>query len=194
MLTRRSSAISTPPSAKIMAELGLPPLSNAFRPLEMHSAVLADWRKANAAVGGNPDPILPVQAHLIVADTDAEAERIACEVMPPFFVAQVKHYEADLERYKHLKSYDFARIHGVRTHFSDPANIPPFGALQFFGSPKTVRRQVERYAALGFNKFIVTVNTPDIPQKLRHEWLTRFAREVMPEFRESYARPKPAAA
>ena len=122
------------------------------------------------------------------------AERIACAVMPPFFVAQVKHYEADLERYKHLKSYDFARIHGVRTHFSDPANIPPFAALQFFGSPKTVRRQVERYAALGFNKFIVTVNTPGIPQKLRHEWLARFAREVMPEFRETYGRAKPAAA
>lgn len=186
-------AISTPPSAAIMAQLGLPPLSNAFRPLEMHGAVLADWRKANAAAGGDPDPILPMQAHLIVADTDAEAERIAREVMPPFFVAQVKHYQADLERYKHLKNYDFARIHGVRTHFSDPDNIAPFGALQFFGSPKTVRRQVERYAALGFNKFIVTVNTPGIPQQLRHEWLTRFAREVAPEFVQSFGQTRSAA-
>ena len=160
----------------------------------MHGAVLADWRKANAAVGGNNDPILPVQAHLIVADTDAEAERIAREVMPPFFEAQVAHYQADLDRYKHLKNYDFARIHGVRTHFSDPANIDLFSALQFFGSPKTVRRQIERYAALGFNKFIVTVNTPGIPQKLRHEWLTRFAREVAPEFSRSFGQRRSAAA
>ncbi len=186
-------AISTPPSAAIMARLGLPPLSNAFRPLDMHREVLADWHKANREANGDPDPILPIQAHLIVADTDDEAERIAREVMPPFFQAQVKHYQSDLDRYRHLKSYDFARIHGVRTHFSDPANLGPFSALQFFGSPKTIRRQVERYAALGFNKFIVTVNTPGIPQALRHEWLTRFAREVAPEFARSFRAGRAAA-
>lgn len=186
-------AISTPPSAAIMARLGLPPLSNAFRPLDMHREVLADWHKANRDANGDPDPILPIQAHLIVADTDDEAERIAREVMPPFFQAQVRHYQSDLDRYRHLKSYDFARIHGVRTHFSDPANLGPFSALQFFGSPKTIRRQVERYAALGFNKFIVTVNTPGIPQALRHEWLTRFAREVAPEFARSFRAGRAAA-
>lgn len=181
-------AISTPPSAAIMAGLGLPPLSNAFRPLDMHRAVLEDWHRANAEAGGKPDPILPIQAHLIIADTDAEADRIAREVMPPFFQAQVRHYQADLDRYKHLKSYDFARIHGVRIVHSDPRNLDQFNSLQFFGSPATVRRQVERYAALGFNKFIVTVNTPDIPKRLRHEWLARFAREVAPEFSPAQAR------
>ncbi|MCW5773226.1 MAG: LLM class flavin-dependent oxidoreductase [Rhodospirillaceae bacterium] len=186
-------AISTPPSAAIMAKLGLPPLSNAFRPLDMHRAVLDDWRRANAEAGGRPDPILPIQAHLIIADTDAEADRIAREVMPPFFQAQVKHYQADLDRYKHLKSYDFARIHGVRIEHSDPRNLDQFNSLQFFGSPGTIRRQVERYAALGFNKFIVTVNTPDIPKRLRHEWLTRFAREVAPEFAPQQARRRSAA-
>lgn len=190
---RLYGAISTPPSAAIMARLGLPPLSNAFRPLEMHREVLADWHEANRKIGGDPDPVLPIQAHLIVADTDDEAERIARAVMPPFFEAQVKHYQADLDRYRHLKSYDFARIHGVRTHFSDPANLGPFSALQFFGSPKTIRRQIERYAALGFNKFIVTVNTPGIPQALRHEWLTRFAREVAPEFARSFRAGRAAA-
>jgi alkanesulfonate monooxygenase SsuD/methylene tetrahydromethanopterin reductase-like flavin-dependent oxidoreductase (luciferase family) len=186
-------AISTPPSAAIMAKLGLPPLSNAFRPLEMHRTVLEDWRRANAAAGGDPDPVLPIQAHLVIADTDAEADRIAREVMPPFFQAQVRHYQADLDRYKHLASYDFARIHGVRIEHSDPRNLGPFNALQFFGSPATIRRQVERYAAVGFNKFIVTVNTPDIPKRLRHEWLTRFAREVAPEFSPAQARRRSAA-
>jgi alkanesulfonate monooxygenase SsuD/methylene tetrahydromethanopterin reductase-like flavin-dependent oxidoreductase (luciferase family) len=186
-------AISTPPSAAIMAKLGLPPLSNAFRPLEMHRTVLEDWRRANAAAGGDPDPVLPIQAHLVIADTDAEADRIAREVMPPFFQAQVRHYQADLDRYKHLASYDFARIHGVRIEHSDPRNLGPFNALQFFGSPATIRRQVERYAAVGFNKSIVTVNTPDIPKRLRHEWLTRFAREVAPEFSPAQARRRSAA-
>src|SRR5690606_35073481 len=119
--------------------------------------------------------------------------RIAREVMPPFFRAQVEHYQSDLERYRHLESYDFARIHGVRAHFSDPANLGPFSALQFFGTPKTIRRQVGRYTALGFNKFIVTVNTPGIPQKLRHEWLTRFARDVAPEFAASFGKGRAAA-
>lgn len=186
-------AISTPPSARIMAQLGLPPLSNAFRPLDMHRDVLADWHHENAAVGGKPDPILPIQAHLVIADTDAEADRLAREVMPPFFQAQVRHYESDLARYGHLKSYDFARIHGVRAHHSDPRNLDQFNSLQFFGSPATVRRQVQRYAELGFNKFIVTVNTPDIPRRQRHEWLTRFAREVAPEFSSAFRRPRAAA-
>jgi alkanesulfonate monooxygenase SsuD/methylene tetrahydromethanopterin reductase-like flavin-dependent oxidoreductase (luciferase family) len=55
-------------------------------------------------------------------------------------------------------------------------------SLQFFGSPETVRRRLQTYIDLGFNKFVVTTNTPDIPRALRHQWLARFAREVMPEF------------
>jgi len=35
---------------------------------------------------------------------------------------------------------------------------------------------------LGFNKFAITTNTPDIPRALRHQWLARFAHEVMPDF------------
>ena len=81
----------------------------------------------------------------------------------------------------------------MRTHFSDPANLGPFSELQFFGSPRTIRRQIERYLEVGFNKFIVTVNTPHIPQRLRHEWLGRFAREVAPEFSRSFGKSRAAA-
>ena len=175
-------AISTPPSAKIMADLGLPPLCNAFRPIDMLRNVLDEWDRATVARGGDPKTTKPIQAHLIVADTDAEADRLAREHMPRFFQAQVEHYLTDLERYKALKSYDFARIHQVRVVHSDPANLDDFIALQFFGSPETIRRQVQRYIDAGFDKFIVTANTPDIPKRLRHHWLTRFAREVAPDF------------
>jgi alkanesulfonate monooxygenase SsuD/methylene tetrahydromethanopterin reductase-like flavin-dependent oxidoreductase (luciferase family) len=180
-------AISTPPSAEIMADLGLPPLCNAFRPIEMLEDVLERWTRATAATGADPSASAkPIQAHLIMADTDAEADRLAREHMPRFFQAQVEHYLTDLERYKSLKSYDFARIHQVRVEHSDPKNLDNFIALQFFGSPETVRRQVQRYVDAGFDKFIVTTNTPDIPQRLRHHWLTRFAREVAPEFSKSF--------
>lgn len=179
-------AISTPPSAAIMAQLALRPLSNAFRPLDMHRAVLDDWRAATRAAGRDPNGTLPIQAHLIVADTDEEAFALSRQQMPQFFQAQVKHYRSDLDRYKALKNYDFERIHKIRIVHSDPANLDHFNSLQFFGTPKTIRRQVERYLELGFDKFIVTTNTPGIPQRLRHEWLTRFAKEVAPEFSSAF--------
>ena len=178
-------AISTPPSAEIMAGLGLPPLCNAFRPIDMLRDVLQQWDRATLARGGDASATKPIQAHLIVADTDEEADRLAREHMPRFFQAQVEHYLTDLERYKSLKSYDFARIHQVRVEHSDPENLDDFISLQFFGSPETIRRQVQRYIEAGFDKFIVTANTPDIPKHLRHHWLTRFAREVAPDFSES---------
>jgi len=179
-------AISTPPSAEIMAGLGLRPLSNAFRPLEMHREVLDNWTRAMVAGGRNPAGTKPIQAHLIIADTDDEAFALSRQQMPQFFQAQVKHYQADLARYKELKTYDFERIHKIRITHSDPNNLDHFNSLQFFGTPKTIRRQIERYLELGFDKFIVTTNTPGIPQRLRHEWLTRFAREVAPEFSSSF--------
>ena len=179
-------AISTPPSAAIMAQLGLRPLSNAFRPFEMHREVLDNWARAMVAGGRDPGGVKPIQAHLIVADTDEEAFALSRQQMPQFFQAQVKHYQADLDRYKQLKTYDFERIHKIRIVHSDPNNLDQFNSLQFFGTPKTIRRQVERYLELGFNKFIVTTNTPGIPKRLRHEWLTRFAREVAPEFAASF--------
>jgi alkanesulfonate monooxygenase SsuD/methylene tetrahydromethanopterin reductase-like flavin-dependent oxidoreductase (luciferase family) len=175
-------AISTPPSAGIMARLGLPPLCNAFRPIDMLRDVLTEWDQATLARGGSTAMRKPIQAHLIVADTDDEAARLAREHMPRFFQAQVEHYLTDLERYKTLKSYDFARIHQVRVEHSDPKNLDNFISLQFFGSPETIRRRVQSYIDAGFDKFIVTANTPDIPKSLRHHWLRRFAREVAPDF------------
>jgi alkanesulfonate monooxygenase SsuD/methylene tetrahydromethanopterin reductase-like flavin-dependent oxidoreductase (luciferase family) len=57
------------------------------------------------------------------------------------------------------------------------------------GSPETVRRRLQAYIDLGFNKFVVTTNTPDIPRGRRHQWLARFAREVMPDFAAAASAP-----
>ena len=175
-------AISSPASAAIMARLQLPPFCNALRPMDMHRAVLSQWDAAADAIGSKASRTKLLQAHLIVADTDDEAIALGRAQLPRFFEAQVAHYAADLDRYDRLKTYEFRKMHEMREHLSNPDNLDEFMSLQFFGSPETIRRRLQTYIDLGFNKFVVTTNTPDIPRALRHQWLARFAREVMPEF------------
>ena len=175
-------AISSLGSAEIMAQLGLPMFCNALRPLEMHRDVLATWSAAKAQVERPIESTKLLQAHLIIADTDDEAIRLGRAEFPRFFQAQVEHYAADLVQYDHLKTYEFRKMHEMREFLCNPDNLDEFMSLQLIGSPETVRRRLQAYIDLGFDKFVVTTNTPDIPSKRRHHWLARFAREVMPEF------------
>jgi alkanesulfonate monooxygenase SsuD/methylene tetrahydromethanopterin reductase-like flavin-dependent oxidoreductase (luciferase family) len=175
-------AISSPGSAEIMAKLGLPLFCNALRPMEMHRTVLATWSATKAQMERPIESTKLLQAHLIIADTDDEAIRLGRAEFPRFFQAQVAHYAADLAHYDHLKTYEFRRMHQMRETLSNPDNLDEFMSLQLIGSPETVRRRLQTYIDLGFDKFVVTTNTPDISRIRRHQWLTRFAREVMPEF------------
>jgi alkanesulfonate monooxygenase SsuD/methylene tetrahydromethanopterin reductase-like flavin-dependent oxidoreductase (luciferase family) len=175
-------AISSPGSAEIMAQLGLPPFCNALRPMEMHRDVLATWNAAKAQVKRPIESAKLLQAHLIIADTDDEAIRLGRAEFPRFFQAQVEHYAADLAQYDHLKTFEFRKMHEMREFLSNPDNLDEFMSLQLIGSPETVRRRLQAYIDLGFAKFVVTTNTPDIPRVRRHQWLSRFAREVMPDF------------
>jgi alkanesulfonate monooxygenase SsuD/methylene tetrahydromethanopterin reductase-like flavin-dependent oxidoreductase (luciferase family) len=181
-------AISSPPTAQIMAELGLPMFCNAVRPLEMHRQVLETWARVTAERGRDPGGVKLLQAHLVVADSDAEADRLVRATIPQFFAAQVDHYAADLDRYDRIKSFDMRKMHADRMRLSDPKNLDGFIDLQLVGTPQTVRRKLQRYIDIGFNKFVVTTNTPGIPASLRHQWLERFAREVGPEFSGKLAR------
>jgi alkanesulfonate monooxygenase SsuD/methylene tetrahydromethanopterin reductase-like flavin-dependent oxidoreductase (luciferase family) len=175
-------AISSPGSAVIMAQLGLPPFCNALRPMQMHRDVLTKWSATKAQTERPIESTKLLQAHLIIADTDDEAVRLGRAELPRFFQAQVEHYAADLADYDHLKTYEFRKMHEMREFLSDPDNLDEFISLQLIGSPETVRRRLQSYIDLGFNKFVVTTNTPDIPRVPRHLWLARFAREVMPDF------------
>jgi alkanesulfonate monooxygenase SsuD/methylene tetrahydromethanopterin reductase-like flavin-dependent oxidoreductase (luciferase family) len=179
-------AISSQPSARIMADLDLPLFCNAVRPLDMHRAVLDEWHAVTAAAGRDVARPRLLQGHLIVADTDAEAAALAREHLPQFFQAQVDHYRTDLDKYDRLKTFDMRRMAAMRERFSNPANLDDFIDLQFIGSPRTIRNRLQGYAELGFDKFVVTTNTPGIPQALRHHWLTRFATEVAPEFSAAF--------
>ena len=51
------------------------------------------------------------------------------------------------------------------------------------GSAATVRQRIQDYLDCGFNNFMLMPSSPGIPQHLRHDWLTRFARDVAPHFR-----------
>ena len=73
------------------------------------------------------------------------------------------------------------KMHEMRELLSNPDNLDEFMSLQLIGSPETVR-SLQAYIDLGFDKFVVTTNTPDIARVRRHQWLARFAREVMPDF------------
>ena len=162
---------------------------NALRPIEMHRDVLATWAAAKAQVKRPVESTKLLQAHLIVADTDDEAGRLGRAEFPRFFQAQVDHYAADLAQYDHLKTFEFRKMHGMREFLSNPDNLDEFMSLQLIGSPETVRRRLQAYIDLGFDKFVVTTNTPDIPRVRRHHWLARFAREVMPDFVAATAAP-----
>jgi alkanesulfonate monooxygenase SsuD/methylene tetrahydromethanopterin reductase-like flavin-dependent oxidoreductase (luciferase family) len=70
---------------------------------------------------------------------------------------------------------------------TDPANIPAWTEYQLVGSPETVARKVEQYAAAGFNHIALHTSTPAVPASLRREWLTRFATEVAPKFSNAFA-------
>ena len=59
--------------------------------------------------------------------------------------------------------------------------------------PETVRRRVQKYVDLGFNHIIMQVATPGVSQRLRQEWLSRFAKEVAPDFLKAPAQRAAAA-
>ena len=68
---------------------------------------------------------------------------------------------------------------------ADPAQMAPWLEFQLIGTARSVRARLERYVALGFDHFIVQNSTYGMPRAYRHEMTRRFARDVMPHFRDS---------
>jgi alkanesulfonate monooxygenase SsuD/methylene tetrahydromethanopterin reductase-like flavin-dependent oxidoreductase (luciferase family) len=176
-------AIGNPASATKIAELGLPPICNGSLPFAVQRDVLATWQGGAEKRGMPTDAAKPVGVTLIIADTDAEADALARKLMPRWFEVQVEHYAFDASRHHDLPDYrPFAETHARRVKMTDPANLDPFLEVSLVGSPETVRRRLQAYIEVGFDSFILQTSTPDIPQPVRQEWLTRFAREIAPDF------------
>jgi len=50
------------------------------------------------------------------------------------------------------------------------------------GSAETVRAKMRALLDVGYSYVILIPSIPSVPAALRQDWLTRFAREVMPHF------------
>ncbi len=182
-------AIGNPASATKIANLGLAPISNGFLPFDVQREVLRTWGTVAMQNGMRLDVSKPVGVVLIVADTDAEADRLARKLLPRWFEVQVEHYKHDAARHPDLPDYrPFAETHQRRVRLTDPANLDPVLDVSFIGSPSTIRKKLNEYIEIGFNSFILLTSLPEIPQSLRATWLTRFAREIAPEYVPTFGR------
>ena len=188
-------AIGNPASATKIADLGLAPISNGSLPFETQRTVMKTWHDIAAERGLPTDVDKPVGVTLVIADTDEEADALARKYIPRWFEVQVEHYAFDAARHHDLPDYrPFAETHARRVKMTDPANLDPLLDVSLVGSPETVAKRLQTYIDIGFNSFILQAATPDIPQAVRAEWLTRFANEVAPRFSSKYsAKPRAAA-
>lgn len=174
-------AIGSPESAEIMAELGLPPLSLSQFPDYLLVKILARW-KARAASRGLPtDVALPVSAKCFIGDTDAAAREEARGHMARFYQLQAEHYTSDTTPWADIKGYEqFAKIFANMKQMGDPAKNDPILDRNLVGSPETVAHRVNELRAIGFDYFIVSNSTADVPREARHRMMRRFAKEVIP--------------
>jgi hypothetical protein len=103
--------------------------------------------------------------------------------VPNWYHLQVKHYAFDAERYANLPTYQpFNETHKRRLIYTDPDKPGPLIENLFIGSAKTVRKKTEKFLEAGYNHILVNPTLPGLPHRLRQDWLTRFARDVMPYF------------
>jgi alkanesulfonate monooxygenase SsuD/methylene tetrahydromethanopterin reductase-like flavin-dependent oxidoreductase (luciferase family) len=143
------------------------------------SAIIERYRAERAKHGFDPDgTLMGISRHVVVADTDEEALRIARRAYP---------------RWRESFRWLFAR-HGV-----EPRVIgiypPTFDELQAMdnaiaGSPATVRRFVENeMKASGLNYFVPWLAFGDLTLEETLRSVELFSREVMPAF--AGKRPSP---
>jgi alkanesulfonate monooxygenase SsuD/methylene tetrahydromethanopterin reductase-like flavin-dependent oxidoreductase (luciferase family) len=187
-------AIGAPESALKIAALGLPPMLTAHSPLTAQQKVLNAWVEAAPKHGVDPNSIKLASPILVMADTDEEAVALARRHVPHWYRLQVEHYAFDAERYADVPHYQsFSEVHKRRLVYCDPDNLDPLIEYSLIGSAETVRAKLRKYFDIGYNYILVIPSLPGLPHRLRQDWLTRFARDVMPYFSEADARTVAAA-
>lgn len=174
-------AIGSPESAEIMGTLGLPPLSLAQFPDYMLVKILARWRQKASEAKHPLDVTFPVSTKCFIADTDKEAREEARHHLSHFYKLQAEHYGTDSTPWGDIAGYEqFAKIFANMKLMGDPAKIDPILDRSLVGSPETVARRIAELRELGFDYFLVSNATHDVPREVRHRMMRRFANEVAP--------------
>ncbi len=184
-------AIGSAASAEVMGELGVPPICLSTFPDHLLTKILERWAaKAGANANG---AILPISVKLFIADTDEEAQALGRKYYPPYFALQADHYDVDVNPWTEIPEYhEFSRMFANLRKMTNPDALGPFMASNLVGSPATIRKRIDALAALGFNYFMVSSATPGTPVELRQKMMTRFAREICPQYSPSMRRKQAA--
>lgn len=174
-------AIGSPESAGIMGSLGLAPLSLSQFPDYMLQKILARWKQSAAESRHPTDVTFPVSTKCFIGDTDAQAREEARHHLAHFYKLQAEHYTTDTTPWADIKGYEqFAKIFGNMKKMGDPAQIDPILDRSLVGSAETVARRIAELRGLGFDYFLVSNATHDVPREVRHRMMRRFAEEVVP--------------
>ncbi len=177
-------AVGSIQSAPINADMGMPILCGTQFPPYMLEKILAAWRERAEQIGLKTNGILPISANCHIADSEDEARETARGYLSKFFGLQADHYEADADHWKDIEGYQqFSRTFGNLRKLADPANLDKFLDYQLIGTPAIVAERLAVLRDFGFNHVIINCAREGVPAEIRHDILTRFAREVAPKFR-----------
>ena len=177
-------AIGQPSSGAKYARLGLPPMLTGHSPLAAQRDILAAWDATTHEQGGDPGAPKVGSSILVMADTEREADELARRYVPRWYQLQVEHYAYDAERHANVPGYQpFHETHKRRQVYCNPDNLGPLIDASLIGSAETVRVKLRHLLDVGYSHVILIPSIPSVPAGLRQDWLTRFARDVMPHFR-----------
>ncbi len=161
--------IGTPEGAEGAGRRGVNVLTNL--PLAASAELMTRFRAAfTDAHGGQTLPRLSVCRHIYVADTDAEAERIMREAYDAWFhhfIELFRKHGAGPAAAQYIADFD-------ETRKKD---------LLVFGSPATVRAEIERYMdTIDSDYFVARFAYGSLSYEQSRAALDLFTEEVMPHF------------
>jgi alkanesulfonate monooxygenase SsuD/methylene tetrahydromethanopterin reductase-like flavin-dependent oxidoreductase (luciferase family) len=162
--------VGTPDGAAKAGALGMNVLTNS--PLARSSELMARYR--DAYTGDAADiPKMAICRHTFIAETDAEAEWVMREAYPFWY----QHFVA------------LWKLHGgspVVAAYSEDFDETVSKDLLIFGSPETVRAEIDRYLEKsGTNYFVCRFAFGSLTYGQSRSALDGFVEEVMPHFTPS---------
>jgi alkanesulfonate monooxygenase SsuD/methylene tetrahydromethanopterin reductase-like flavin-dependent oxidoreductase (luciferase family) len=174
---------NSPDSALFAARNHLGVCFSFFSPPQV-AATLAAYREEAARAGWAPAPEhMLYRGFIVVADTDAEAEKLAANFVPPTMVASIEANKRNqLAGSATALPQDWARGTTAKTD-QGPIGFG-LGRLLFAGTPETIVERIRAFhetTGVGVLDFIFTAgNTP--PEAIRRG-IEMFGREVLPRIR-----------